>query len=381
MFSTLPDFSISVGGTPLRTYTYEQNTIDSTYSQNVNGRLATITYPTVSYDVLNQSRQGTTTFTDMFSYTAYGAVAGKRLRVTKTNPYGTNQTQTAVGDLNMSYAYNAEGKLASVVYPTDAGTNTTPGYNYSYDPMMRPNGMTDQNSASVVSGVVYGAANEMQSMTYDGGTETRTYNTMFQLTNITFSSGAFNQNITYNFPAGTNNGKIASQSDAVSGETVTYQYDSLNRLLSASAASWSQSYTYDGFGNLTGRVGTGTAQSTTISTPADAATNRLSGYSYDANGNLLSTGNLYDAENRLMQATMAGGTIQYFYDGQNKRVWQGQFTSSGDPQLLTLETVSMFGSAAKWSLPTHYSQTGPTRQVKQQLHSPQARNESTLPGS
>jgi len=29
----------------------------------------------------------------------------------------------------MAYTYNAEGKLKGVVYPTDAGTNTTPGYN------------------------------------------------------------------------------------------------------------------------------------------------------------------------------------------------------------------------------------------------------------
>jgi len=208
---------------------------------------------------------------------------------------------------------------------------------------MRPNSMTDQNNASVVSNVLYGVANEMLQMTYNGGTETRSYNTMFQLTNIS----GLGQNITYNFPAGSNNGKIASQSDAISGETLTYQYDSLNRLISAAGSGWSQTYSYDGFGNLTGKTGTGTAQSTTISIPADPATNRLTGYSYDANGNLLSTGNLYDAENRLRQANMPGGTIQYLYDGQNKRIWQGQFTNSNDPQMLMQETVAMFGADGK----------------------------------
>jgi len=183
----------------------------------------------------------------------------------------------------------------------------------------------------------------MLQMTYNGGTETRTYNTMFQLTNIS----GLGQNITYNFPAGSNNGKIASQSDAISGETLTYQYDSLNRLISAAGSGWSQTYSYDGFGNLTGKTGTGTAQSTTISIPADPATNRLSGYGYDANGNLLSTGNLYDVENRLRQANMPGGTIQYAYDGQNKRIWQGQFTNSNDPQMLMQETVAMFGADGK----------------------------------
>jgi RHS repeat-associated protein len=39
--------------------------------------------------------------------------------------------------------------------------------------------------------------------------------------------------ITYTYPAGTNNGKISSQTDAISGETVSYAYDSLNRLVSA----------------------------------------------------------------------------------------------------------------------------------------------------
>ena len=63
--------------------------------------------------------------------------------------------------------------------------------------------------------------------------ETRTYNTLGPLTGL--SNGA--ENLAYSYPTGTNNGKIASKYNAVSGETVTYQYDSLNRLASASAGS------------------------------------------------------------------------------------------------------------------------------------------------
>jgi YD repeat-containing protein len=48
--------------------------------------------------------------------------------------------------------------------------------------------------------------------------------------------------------------------DGVSGETISYQYDVLKRLTQASStptsgstpAAWTQGYTYDGFGNLTG---------------------------------------------------------------------------------------------------------------------------------
>ena len=176
-----------------------------------------------------------------------------------------------------------------------------------------------------------------------------------QLTNITTSGtqGGSGLNITYNYPTGANNGKISSTSDAISGETVTFQYDSLNRLISASGSgpqtqSWSQTQAYDGFGNLTARNGTGAASGTTISTPVNSATNQLSGYTYDNNGNLISTGYTYDAENRIEYAN-AGG-VQYFYDGQNKRIWQTTCTSGctpGSSWTLATEQINMFGADGK----------------------------------
>jgi hypothetical protein len=63
-------------------------------------------------------------------YSAPGQVKGKRLRVTKVQPISGISAQTGTGDLNMTYACYVEGKI-------------TPQYNYSYDTMMRPAGMTD----------------------------------------------------------------------------------------------------------------------------------------------------------------------------------------------------------------------------------------------
>jgi RHS repeat-associated protein len=352
--------TVTYAGTTLRTYSYDTNPYDATYSQNSvvdlfengpttqnsAGRLTAIQYGAINYDVVFDAAPGSTTFTDMFSYWQPGNIAGKRLRVTKVAPYpnGLNHTQTAVGDLNLAYGYNYEGKLTSVTYPTDA-YGTTPQFTYSYDNMMRPVGMTDQNSASIVSNVQYGLANELLQMTYIGGaTETRIYNSMLQLTNIT----GLGQNITYTFPAaGQNAGKITSQTDNISGETVSYLYDSLNRLTSAGATSnaWSQTYSYDGFGNLTNRMGTGAAQSTTISTPANLANNQLSGYTYDPNGNQISTGYAYDAENRMVQAN--AGAIQYGYDAQNKRIWQASFSNCSGNWCLSSDLVSLFGIDGK----------------------------------
>src|SRR5271165_2562500 len=99
--------------------------------------------------------------------------------------------------------------------------------------MGRLNGATDQNSNAVVSGVQYTIANQLQTLSYGGMTETRGYDpVMQQLTSLQVGGAV---NMQYNYTAGQNNGKIASQKDLLSGEQVTYAYDSLNRLQSATA--------------------------------------------------------------------------------------------------------------------------------------------------
>jgi hypothetical protein len=76
---------------------------------------------------------------------------------------------------------------------------------------------------------------------------------------------------------------------------VSYQYDGLKQLTSAAStpntgctpAAWTQTYHYDGFGNLTAKVLNGATTPIGI----DAATNRLSGTTaYDANENLIAAG-------------------------------------------------------------------------------------------
>ena len=109
----------------------------------------------------------------------------------------------------------------------------------------------------------------------------------------------------------------------MSGEQVSYGYDSLNRLISASASSgaWGQSFTYDGFGNLLQKTVT-QGSAPTLSVAVDPATNRMVGQSYDANGNLLYNGAVYDALNRVWQIYQYGSlnTEGYAYGPNNERV-------------------------------------------------------------
>ncbi len=114
--------------------------------------------------------------------------------------------------------------------------------------------------------------------------------------------------------------------DHGSGEEVTYQYDSLQRLISAmtTGPAWGQSFTYDGFGNRTGATVTqGTAPSSSM--VYDAATNRIHNGSYDANGNMLNVQGAtltYDVDNRVVSATTSGATEYYSYTPDNKRIWK-----------------------------------------------------------
>src|SRR5436309_97868 len=104
-------------------------------------------------------------------------------------------------------------------------------------------------------------------------TETRTYSSRLQLTRLTVQGA---MDMEYRYSATQNNGQITQQKDWISGEEVTYGYDSLQRLISAvtTGPEWGQSFSYDGFGNRTAATVTkGTAPSSSFS--INAATNRI----------------------------------------------------------------------------------------------------------
>ena len=118
--------------------------------------------------------------------------------------------------------------------------------------------------------------------------------------------------------------------DTVSGETVSYQYDSLKRLISASStpnagsstAAWTENFQYDGFGNLNAKALNGTTQPM----PVNGQTNQLTNAFYDANGNMASGLGAtfgYDGSNRMVtSAAVSGGMEYYGYGPDNKRMYK-----------------------------------------------------------
>jgi RHS repeat-associated protein len=169
-------------------------------------------------------------------------------------------------------------------------------------------------SNNTVATASYGVANELLGLTYFGINEQLTYNSMFQLIHQYAPGGVIDMQ--YIYTAGQNNGRIATSIDNGLPETVNYTYDSLNRLINAAATdgAFSQSYTYDGFGNLTSKSAAGfyPAYSATF----NPANNQQIGVAYDANGNQTQQGT-YDVSNRLVTSSIGQS---YNYDYRGKRI-------------------------------------------------------------
>lgn len=126
---------------------------------------------------------------------------------------------------------------------------------------------------------------------------------------------------------------ISSITDSVdNGRSASYGYDPLLRLSTAGTTGssgypqWGLSWVYDRYGNRTAQNQTaGTVPAP--QTPTNVATNHMTGYTYDANGNLtvepFSPSNniyTYDGKNQLATFTSGSTSGAYSYDGNGLRV-------------------------------------------------------------
>jgi len=268
------------------------------------------------------------TNTQMYSYTSAGQITGKSLQVGLiVSPADHYDSTVYTLALNGGFGYDNEGHMTTMTYPQtytlnpyfQQTANPTQQYNYSYDGMGRPYTMGSGSSQNnLVSATQYGPSDERTQLTNGSGVvfETRTYNSLVQLTSIN------NTVFQYFYSATQNNGRITGASHLAGGETegINYYYDSLNRLISANGSglgttipAWTEAYTYDGFGNLLDKTSTGGAP--TLQQAVYANTNQIVGQGYDANGNATNYGS-YDYENRLAGS---GGHLTHYTTATSRR--------------------------------------------------------------
>ena len=292
------------------------------------------------------------------------------------------------------YAPNLDGSDASITYPITSRIITyTPGQaglplsasdgttNYAtaahYAPQGAPAALT--NGGSIYSTFIYNSRLQPCWMYATTGTALPWNTTLCGGTATTGTILDLKHN--FNLGAGDNGNVIGITNDRDSTRSQTFGYDSLNRILTAETTStyatspnhcWGEAYQYDNqttggaWGNLTS-IGAASSSYTgcTQENLSLAATtnNQVSGYCYDAAGNLLQQStcpagppyqNVYNAEHQL--TSIAG--VTYSYDGDGNRVeksggkiyWYGgdsdalvETDLSGDTNNATFSEYVFFG--------------------------------------
>ena len=253
------------------------------------------------------------------------------------------ESRTVVGTSpwtkSAGYTYNLDGSLKTVSNPGIGRVMT-----YTTNAAGRPVSVVNTGGGlNFVTGATYAPQGALA--TYTNGSNilnTNTYNSRLQplaLTAATTGTGAHSiLNLSYDFHSSTHadNGNVYQIVNGRDGNrTQNFQYDSLNRIQQAytNGTNWGETFGptatspgvppstpgIDPWGNLTNRSGvTGKTLYEPLSASATVK-NQLTGYGYDAAGNMTSNGSVtytYNAENRLI--SIPGWT--YVYDGDGHRV-------------------------------------------------------------
>jgi len=324
--------------------------ITTTYTYDGLNRLTKITYsdstPTVTYcyDGSNSSCISG----------GYSSSNGKGRRTAMSDGSGsTGWSYNAVGAIvteqrtiasitkTISYAYNGDGSIASITYPSGHIVTYTTG-----DAERSLSAVDSGSSINYALTASYSAAGGLASVIYgrvtggfNGITESRQYNNRLETTSISASSSngtalnlapcytAFTiSSSTCSTSATGNNGSATGIVNGVdSNETLGFSYDTLNRILSAATKAisgndcWGQNFGPDTVANLTS-ISVSQCSAGSLNVSSDGY-NHLSatGYSYDNAGDMKNDGSYtytYDAENRITSAN----SVSYTYDGNGLRV-------------------------------------------------------------
>ncbi len=291
-----------------------------------------------SYDALNRlieiSDPQDTSQTITLSYDDPNAAYGIG-RLTGINGPNTNisYSYTARGELanvsqllggicqSVQYSYDDADVLASITYPSGRVVNYTRDNAGNITAVSTTLGGVTTTLASNISYLPFGA---ISALTYGNGLAlNQIVDSQYRLTNVEVSDGVNPPLLArqYSF-----NGNDDIVEVAHEGNTQwDYQYDPLRRLESADTSSMSLAWSYDANSNRLSE----TLNTILASYQIELSSNRLLGisgsstqsYSYDANGNVLSKGNLnfsYDRDNRLIDVS-GGASASYGYNALHQR--------------------------------------------------------------
>ncbi|HIF5708456.1 RHS repeat-associated core domain-containing protein [Vibrio parahaemolyticus] len=241
-----------------------------------------------------------------YSYTASGELASQELIVDGRT-------------LLTNYTYDGAGLLASIEYPSGRKAVYQRNVAGEVIGITLNNGV---NSRTLVSDLVRKPFGPVTDLTHGNGLwEERQYDMNYQLESVQVA-GAMHRSYLY-----TANSNVDSITDLMdSGYSQIFNYDKLSRLIDATGGYGTREYTYNYNGNRTAIYRDGVKDSYSIVFNSNRLTKTSIGsitYSYDANGNTIGRGTdvfVYDAFNRLTEATVNGETSTYHYNSAHQRV-------------------------------------------------------------
>jgi RHS repeat-associated protein len=232
---------------------------------------------------------------------------------TKATPEGT-----------LSYTYFPTGKVETIQSSNAHGVSAA----YTWDDQNRLSTVVDNNlPGQDTTTYSYDSASNVATVKIPNGlTSTFTYDALNRLTELSTSTSPLSS-YTYMLGATGNRTKAVESNNS---RTVNWSYDDIYRLtgetitgdtINNGGDNGSAAYTLDPVGNRTSAASTlsGIDPIAGSYNPND----QLSSETYDANGNVLSTGGMsytYDSENHMLTASGNGKSISMIYDAFGNRV-------------------------------------------------------------
>lgn len=293
--------------TPGKYFVYDAATVNGNTMANAKTRLAEA-YTATCATCSKITDEG-------FSYTARGEVSD----VYESTPHSG-------GYFHITEAYWANGALNSETN----NLSGVPAITIGVDGEGRATAVSVQGGQTLATNTSYNVASEVTAVTFGSSdSDTFQFNTnTFRMTQYKFTVGATPQsvvgNLTWNLNGTLETLGITDPFNAANTQNCAYSYDDVARIASGNCGSsvWSQTFSYDAFGNIT------KSGSESFQPVYSSATNQMTSIgsftpSYDNNGDVLNDGlHSYQWDVETRPTTIDSATVTY--DALGRAVEQGR---------------------------------------------------------